>query len=364
MSDEQFTPSHLDTPAEDEEEIASEEQRASHPSLHWQQGRMTQPWKKVLAVMAAILGIWLVLDASTLKHNAETSPVGLRRDVALTLLRPIAATASALQISQIESAANRALGRSSDGSTLKSNLISVGPTKKPKKKSATPSGVTTTTLDPLTHASAANPVRILLIGDSLGLDLGGSLQNALASTGVVTATLDGKESTGLTRPDYYNWPAELQSDLGKVQPQVVVVMMGANDPQDYPGPPDIPFGNATWTAEYERRCVSFMQLATSQGAKLVWVSLPSMQDPGLNAKIATINTLQKQAASQVPGVIYLDSSSVLASPTGGYSAFTTVGGKVVNVRTPDGIHITPQGGDLLAQDVMASLRSKLGIPLP
>ena len=180
----------------------------------------------------------------------------------------------------------------------------------------------------------------------------------------MTATLDGKESTGLTRPDYYNWPAELQSDLGKVQPQVVVVMMGANDPQDYPGPPDIPFGNATWTAEYERRCVSFMQLATSQGAKLVWVSLPSMQDPGLNAKIATINTLQKQAASQVPGVIYLDSSSVLASPTGGYSAFTTVGGKVVNVRTPDGIHITPQGGDLLAQDVMASLRSKLGIPLP
>ena len=34
------------------------------------------------------------------------------------------------------------------------------------------------------------------------------------NTGVVTAVLDARESTGLTRPDYFNWPAELSSDLG------------------------------------------------------------------------------------------------------------------------------------------------------
>ena len=50
---------------------------------------------------------------------------------------------------------------------------------------------------------------MLIVGDSIGLDLGGPLQYDLAQTGVVSAALDGRESTGLTRPDYFNWPAEL-----------------------------------------------------------------------------------------------------------------------------------------------------------
>jgi hypothetical protein len=64
-----------------------------------------------------------------------------------------------------------------------------------------------------------NPLRVLILGDSLGIDMGGPLQNDLANTGVVQATLDARESTGLTRPDYFNWPAELQSDLGTARPR-------------------------------------------------------------------------------------------------------------------------------------------------
>ena len=55
--------------------------------------------------------------------------------------------------------------------------------------------------------------------------------NALAGFGDVTTYLDGRIDTGLTRPDYFNWPAELQVDLANQQPQLVVVMIGANDPQ-------------------------------------------------------------------------------------------------------------------------------------
>ena len=51
------------------------------------------------------------------------------------------------------------------------------------------------------------------MGDSIGIDLGDALQPDLAQTGVVTAALDGRVSTGLTRPDYFNWPAELADDL-------------------------------------------------------------------------------------------------------------------------------------------------------
>ena len=366
MSDDSMTPRSEDHDSDEFSPVATDVERASHPSLQWRQGKTTLPWQKVLVVMVSILLVWLLLDAVTLKHNAEVSPVGTRRTVALTILRPIAAVSSALQIADIEKLANKALGRQADGATTSQALITVGPrakvTKKPSSKTAT--SVTTTTLNPLTHATAAAPVRILLIGDSLGLDLGGSLQNSLASTGIVTATLDGKESTGLTRPDYFNWPAELQSDLTKLSPQVIVVMMGANDPQDFPGPPDVPFGTPAWNTLYQQRCVAFMQLAVSQGAKLVWVSLPGMQNPTLNAKIATVNSLQKAAAAQVPGVVYVDSSPVLGNPQGGFSAFTTVNGQAIHVRTPDGIHITPQGGALLATYVMNQMKSQYGIPFP
>lgn len=325
--------------------------------------RTTLPWGRVLALFATALVIWLFLNAATLQHNAQVSPVGTRRTVALAILNPVAATSNFLQISRIESAANTLIGRNASGSS-KSNLMVVGPKKAKHAPSKATKSTTTTTLNSLTHPSSAVPLRVLILGDSLGLDLGGSLQNALANTGVVTATLDGKESTGLTRPDYFNWPAELASDLPKANPQVVVVMMGANDPQDFPGPPDIPFGTPQWNQQYESTVVKFMQEATSTGATLIWVSIPPMQDPGLNARIDTVNSLQHQAATQVKNVIYISSASILGNAQGQYTAFLLVGGQNVNVRTPDGIHITPDGANLLSNAVIQSMRTQIGIILP
>jgi uncharacterized protein len=344
-----------------DEQVASAEQRASHPSVHWREGRRTLAWPQVLMMMVGVLAVWLVLDSSTLLHNAEVSPVGARRSASIALLRPIASASNALQLTELEKGANLALGRTAVGGAPVRQATTLGPVARPRHHRGRRR---TTSPDQLASASAANPVRILLVGDSLGLDLGGSLQNALASTGIVTATLDGKESTGLTRPDYFNWPAELSNDLTTLHPQVIVAMMGANDPQDFLGPPEIPFGTAAWNAQYVQRTEDFMRLATSQGAKLVWVSLPGMQDPALNSKIAVVNQLQKQAAAAVPGVVYLDSGPVIGGTSSPYSAFIVQDGQNVNVRTPDGIHITPQGGDLLARYVMAQLRARYQIPLP
>jgi hypothetical protein len=344
-----------------------EPQDASPVPGHHHPERSHRSWASVLGIMAATLALWMVLDATSLQHNAQVSPVGTRRTVALTFLNPLASTTRVLQIADLELAANDLLGRNGNVPGNGSTFSVVGPAhpskahKAPPKHSGHPGPVTVTTANPLAHPSAADPLRVLLVGDSLGLDLGGSLQNSLAATGVVTATLDGKEATGLTRSDYFNWPQELSSDLGTVHPQVIVVMMGANDPQDFLGPPDVPFGTTAWNTEYTQRVVSFMQLATSTGSKLIWVSLPPMQDPGLNAKVQVINLLQRSAAAQVPRVLYVDSSTVVGST---YSAFTVVNGQVVNTRTPDGIHITPEGGSLLATAVMAEMHAGLGINLP
>ena len=283
--------------------------------------------------------------------------------ISLDITRPIAALSRALQLSRIVSATGRENGQ--PGGTA--GLIISGPhADKPKTKSKTqPSTVpgqavatTTTTVPPNPKLpTAATPLRVLIVGDSIGLDMGGALQSDLAGTGVVNAGLDGRESTGLTRPDYFNWPAELTNDIKADNPQVVVVMIGANDAQDFLGPPDTPYASPAWNGLYAQRVAQFMQIAGSTGAAVVWVGMPPMQNPGLSAQMADLNTLVKQqAAAAKPPVTFIDTTKSLGTPTGGYTAFTTnAAGQIVNTRTPDGTHLTPGGGQVVAQQVIAQL---------
>jgi uncharacterized protein len=341
--------------------------------------RARTPWQRVLRVCLVAFFVWLVLFAPTLQHNAQVSPVGTRRTVALDILGPIAATSRALQLSRIVSETDAATGRT--GNQPGNGSVTVigphhhhgSPPDKPPgggrggpPTTVAAGGGPTTTVPGMTSPTAAHPLRVLILGDSLGIDMGGPLQNDLANTGVVQATLDARESTGLTRPDYFNWPAELQSDLGTSKPQVVVVMIGANDPQDFPGPPDVPYASPQWNVIYAGRVAAFMQLAQSQGATVLWVGMPPMQRPRLSTEMADIDAIdQKQATLRTPPVDFISSWTLLGTPQGGYTPFITNGsGQVVNVRTPDGIHLTPAGGEVLSQAVLNYLRGPLHIGLP
>jgi hypothetical protein len=223
---------------------------------------------------------------------------------------------------------------------------------------------TTTTTNPKDPTAAA-PLRVLIVGDSIGLDLGGPLQYDLAQTGVVNAALDARESTGLTRPDYFNWPAELASDLKATQAQVVVVMMGANDAQDFLGPPDVPYTSSQWNTLYAQRVSQFMQIAESGGAGVYWVGMPPMQDPGLNGQMSDINAVdQKQAQLAKPAVDFISTTKALGTPQGGYTAFVTnAAGQIVDARAPDGTHLTQGGGQVVAQLVINTLRG-VGYKIP
>ena len=322
-------------------------------------------WTRVLGLGAGAFGVWLLLFAPTLQHNAQVSPVGARRTVSLDLVGPIAAFSRAVGLSHIVSATGRT--NRLPGGTV--GLIAVGPPvhKGAREHSTLAPGATTTTTVPPNpkEPTAAAPLRVLIVGDSVGLDMGGALQSDLASTGVVNAALDARESTGLTRADYFNWPAELTSDMRTVQPQVVVVMIGANDAQDFLGPPDVPYGSPRWNALYAQRASQFMQIARSGGALVVWLGLPPMQNPGLNAEVADINAIDAQQAAQAkPPVRFVATDKTLGTPQGTYTAFVTNGaGQIVNVRTPDGTHLTPGGGQVAAQQVIATLQG-LGYHIP
>jgi hypothetical protein len=291
--------------------------------------------------------------------------------VSLDVTGPVAAISRALQLSHIVSITGRGsgLGGPTGGLTVSGprpgGHRAEGPP--PKSGSNSKTGTTTPTTMPPNpkDPTAANPLRVLIVGDSIGIDLGDALQPDLAQTDVVSAALDGRVSTGLTRPDYFNWPAELTADLKSQNPQVVVIMIGANDAQDFLGPPDVPYTSPQWNTLYAQRVAQFMQIAQSGGATVVWVGMPPMQNPGLNAQMSDVNAVvQQQAAKTHPPVTYLSTTRSLGTAQGGYTAFVTNGaGQVVNVRTPDGTHLTPGGGQLVAQAVIAELQT-LGYKIP
>jgi lysophospholipase L1-like esterase len=371
MSDAPVPPHHVDWEPQPEFE--------SHAHAELPPGedeRVRAPWRHVLMLGVAAFALWFLLYAPTLQHNAQVSPVGTRRTVSLDVTGPVAAVSRALQLSHIVSITGRGSGLSDGGSP--GGLTVAGPhpaspaTGGSRRKSGTTpkqggtAPTTTTTVPPNPKdPTGAHPLRVLIVGDSIGIDLGDALQPDLAQTGVVSAALDGRVSTGLTRPDYFNWPAELTADLKSQDPQVVVIMIGANDAQDFLGPPDVPYTSPEWNTLYAQRVAQFMQIAQSGGATVVWVGMPPMQSPGLNAQMSDVNAVvQQQAAKTNPPVTYLSTDRSLGTAQGGYTAFVTNGaGQVVNVRTPDGTHLTPGGGQVAAQQVIGELQT-LGYKIP
>jgi hypothetical protein len=284
----------------------------------------------------------------------------------MDLVGPVAALSRTLGLDNVVGWTDEILGRSPGGGPA----LAI-PIRHPRPKPpTTPLGVTTTpTTLPLLnyHPTPASPLRVLVVGDSVGLDLGQPLVNALAGFGDVTTYLDGRIDTGLTRPDYFNWPAELQIDLVNQQPQLVVVMIGANDPQGLVTPDgSIRFGQPGWDEAYSARVAAFIHEVNNAGAHVLWVGMPPMQNPGLDAALKHLNSLvQTQVAdTKDGGAAYLSSAPSLGDQHHNYTAYVTnSSGAVTNIRTPDGIHLTPDGGARLAAAVVTAMEGQLHIQL-
>ena len=333
-------------------------------------GPATTSWRRVLFVGCICFAVWLLFDAPSLQRAAQESPFGARRTVSLDVVGPIAAVSRGLGLSWVVRLVDDVLDRAPGGGPTLA-AVTVPPTHHrppPPPHGPNPPSTTTTTFPVLNqHPTAADPLRVLVVGDSIGIDLGGPLSNDLTGTGVVQATFDGKVDTGLARPDYFNWPAELQADLANDHPDLVVVMMGANDPQAMTvGGNVVDYGTPAWNVEYGARVGSILDEASAAGARTLWVGMPPMQGAQLNGEMQVVNGIvQSQVALRPATASYLSSWDVLGTSQGGFQAYATnAAGAEVNIRTPDGIHLSPGGGEWLSQAVIADLRARLGIDLP
>jgi len=305
----------------------------------------------VLLVGLICLSIGWALNAQGVKKTAHGQPIGWRRDVAVFFADPVASLSSFFQLSRPREALQSALGREGDDDI---NTALPSPT--------TPdAGGTTTTIQ--TAFSPDDPMRVWIGGDSLAIRSGESMIEDLpplsgGAIEVVVPQIQQQVATGLARPEVLNWPEHLRSETERDDPDVVVLTVGINDAQPLTGEGGVgPFGTEEWQAEYRRRVGGLMDQVLGEGRTLVWVGIPIVRDGGRDAQFQVINEIVRSEAELREGrVLFVDIYEMFKDHNGNYAEYlANDAGEIVKYREPDGIHLTPAGGDRVAAEVFGTI---------
>jgi len=209
-------------------------------------------------------------------------------------------------------------------------------------------------------APGAGPGRsVLVAGDSLSIFLAEALRPLLAGRPGTVFTARGKVSSGLARPDFFDWEETMRQLAGSTRPDAVVIMIAANDNKTMTRPDGakVAFGRPGWKAEYARRVRRLVELARQGNprARITWVGAPVMADPRLNADVAAINDVIRRQVDTLPDCRFVDVSRTLADAAGHYTPSLPTPRGPRTTRTRDGVHLTPYGAKLLADACLAAM---------
>ena len=240
------------------------------------------------------------------------------------------------------------------GPTLASGKTKVATTTSPSPSNALANLRHTNPPRPLSHAA---PLRLWVGGDSLAGDLGYQLGPMVAKTGIVTAHVDYKVSSGIASNNVRNWTNEFTNESPRYQPEAVVFMVGANDASIVGSATDVG-SNPPWEATYRDKVDSMMNLLVgSEHRTVFWIGSPTMgtkYDKGAQA----LDQVMREEAAKRPTVVYVDAYA-LFSENGVYSAYLDdATGQRVRMRTGDGVHFTVVGAEFLAEKVYKLLDSR------
>jgi hypothetical protein len=311
----------------------------------------------VLIVMVVALLGGALLNAQAILRTAETQELGTGRSVALAFAEPLASVSSFLQLDEPRTAVDEVLGR---GGPRRDTSIAVATTTT-TVPTVTPDSTTTTTRPALRPVTIADPLDLWIIGDSFVELFGPALVNRSTDTGVIDATVDFRFISGLSRPDYFDWPAYIAEQLPEVSPDAVVVQFGGNDAQTVAvGGERFELGTDAWVALYATRVAEAMDILVTGTERVYWVGLPIMESETFTANVLKMNAVYEAEAALRPRVTYIAAFDLFKDETGQFNNY--LDGQ--HMRYADGAHYTWNGGYRLADAVLPAIAEDWQILLP
>jgi len=330
--------------------------------------RTGMPAANVLVVLLVCLLAWGLLYSPELLRSAKTHPDGVRRDVSVAILSPVAWLANVTGLGAVTDAAARAAGRDPDaelGGIVGGVEVNVDdlPSFNPKPEFSGRPPIPPVRNTRLRKPTNAQKLRVVVVGDSLAAGIGYFAERVFKPF-FVDVVKQGRISTGLARPDYFDWQRQMQVIVDRYRPDLTIVMVGENDNQalrNAAGREETPVGTFDWPRAYAERVEDFMRLATSKGARVVWVGLPIVSDEGRWGIVERQNTVFDRSAAAFNDVTYLDTWDMFESPDGGYTAYYRSDGEVELIRESDGLHFNAAGYELLARAVVEAAQEEFGL---
>ncbi len=210
---------------------------------------------------------------------------------------------------------------------------------------------------PVVGKSAEPTFYALVIGDSLGQQLGQGLTEAFADQPEVSILRKARENTGIVRDDYFDWVKGARDSLagaGKVD--IAIMMIGSNDRQPLrDGAATVDLHQPRWKDIYGDRVEAIAKTFRDRKIPFVWVGLPAMKSDRFSADMSYINDIYRDRAGKV-GAVFVDTWEDFLDDRGLYAAYgPDLNGVFQKLRAGDGVHFTRPGARKLAHFVESEI---------
>ena len=196
---------------------------------------------------------------------------------------------------------------------------------------------------------AENAKRAMVIGDFMGAALGKGLAEAYQENPNVVVIDATSGSSGLVRNDFYDWPVQLPGVVEAQKPDVILVMIGANDRQGIQtdaGPQAL--GSDGWRAAYAARVVALADALKATGKPVLWAGLVPVASTTMARDYSSFNGIVREQL-EAKGLPFVDMWNGFADDEGKYvDVGPDVDGQSVQLRASDGLNFTRAGQRKLA----------------
>ena len=333
----------------------------------------TTPVRRIVPAVLGCLLLALLLTSGKVVEIAERQEFGDARDRNLAVAEGIDRVANFLALNRpydairdLRDANNDRTGTVAVVTTTVPATTTTTTTTAPAANDSSPVATTTTTAAPTTTTVPGGrvvtddaPLRVYVAGDSQATYLG----QAIASERGVRALeveLDDRISTGLARPDYFDWPTQWATQMVELDPEVVVLFIGANDHQDMVDAAGqrLIEGSEAWRDEWRARMIAALDILTTDNRVVYWVTQPPMRDADLDTGVRVINEEADEVLSARDGVTAIDIWELFGGDGPYQDRLAGPDGNTITARISDGVHLSRPAASWVADLIFAELDAR------
>lgn len=319
--------------------------------------------RQVLVAVGLCMLTAALLTSGTLIESAERRTFGGQRDALVAIARPLDRVANFLSLNRPADAVAEL--RNGPTVPLVDPLVDGIDARPSEAATDSPSADQLPSVDnapaldippePLRTVTNEAPLLVHVAGDSQAEYPGQALTNRSVNGKLsYEVSADSRIATGLARPDYFNWPAELQNVDDDVE--AVVLFFGGNDFQDMELSGErLVRGTNEWFVEYQRRVEITLDVLKASDRQVFWVAPPPVRDSETSAAVVAINEGVRSAANERDWVTVIAADERFA-PDGAFLPYLPDdAGVETRVRSGDGVHFTAKGASWVADMIVEEI---------